>query len=104
MANMTELARHNQERGLILKYLVLAGPKGATFGELRRYLRLMNRPVTKEGLEFHLRSYLWPKGHITLVEGTEDPDGPRIIQLVQIAPAGIDRVDRRGEGDDGITL
>ena len=99
-----ETLRHNRERGLVLQYLLLAGPNGATFSELRRYLKLMGRAVTRDGLEFHLKTYLQPKGFISITEAAPDPEGPPAIHLIHITPKGVDRVDQRPDGDDGITF
>lgn len=105
MANITETARHDRERGLILEYLAVAGSKGATPGELRRYLKLMGRPVTVDGLDFHIRMYLAPKGYVSFSEGTGgDPNDPTAITFVLITPAGIDRRDGRESGDDGVAF
>ena len=98
-----ERDRADAQRGLILRYLKQAGPRGATPAMLQKHLFEKSMPVFMETLN-ELLHYLRECGYVTWDEVREEEYGPAGIGCVKITAAGINCVEGRAKESDGVLL
>jgi len=95
--------RHKEViRGKILYYLALVYPQAVTLPLLQGELDLFGYPVPLDEMNFHL-AYLGEKGLVSL-EDASATEPRRKVTLVKITARGIDYVDGRLPGEEGVYL
>jgi hypothetical protein len=91
------------ERGEILRFLVEFYPAPVTPRMLLWHLDTSAYSVSEEALEFHIE-YLAQKGFLTFEVEEKVVGQARRKVSVKATPLGIDRLDQRKKGEDGIRL
>ena len=88
-------SQHEDDRTEILRYLNACGLQPVTPRSIVIYLDDCLRPVSAEGVEFHLR-YLRDKGWVEM--GVEKVIGEaERIDWIRITAQGVDEFDRRAQ-------
>lgn len=104
MANRIRTNRHKTERGQILRYLAELGlGQSATPRSLLDFMDDYGYSLTPDRLDFHLR-YMAEKGFVRLESFPKEIGLPELIRTVSITAKGVDYIDRRRAGDEGIGL
>ena len=93
MARTKSKSQHELDRTEILRYLNECGLQPVTPKSILVYMDETLRPVSDEGLDFHLR-YMRDRGWVEI--GVEKFIGkPEVIRWARITAAGVDEYDRR---------
>lgn len=98
-----ERDRLASQRGQILRYLAVCKERRATPPMLRKHLRRYQMPTFEDTMTWHLK-FLEEQGYVKLLMGRADESAPEFIALVELTVRGINRVDGRDPGDDGVMV